>query len=71
MIQATITNVVREGNGVTVFAQFPEGVRNYTFEVGATRREIREKIKVDVDFLNDLERRASNLKEELIGEVIA
>ena len=68
---ATITNVLREGNGITVFVSgFENGDRTYTFEGTATKRDIRDRIKVDVDFVNDLERKASNLKDDLIGEVI-
>ena len=70
MITATITNIVREGNGITVFAQFPEGVRNYSFEPNATNKGIKQRIKQDVDALNDVEDKAIKLKDSLIGEII-
>lgn len=70
MITATITNIVREGNAITVFAQFPDGVRNYSFEPTATNKDIKQRIKQDVDSLNDIETKASKLKESLIGEII-
>lgn len=70
MIQATIQNVVREGNGITVFVQFPDGVRNYSFEPIVTNKEIKQRIKQDVDEINKVEEKASELKDELIGQEI-
>ena len=69
-IEATITNVVREGNGITVFAQFPEGDRNYSFPVGTGNKEITRRIREDVKALQKLEAEASVLKDELIGVII-
>lgn len=70
MITAIIQNVVREGNAIAVFVQFPEGVRNYSFEPTVTNKEIKQRIKEDVDSLNDIEQKASNIKDALIGVVI-
>ncbi len=70
-MEATITNVVREGNGITVFARFSEGQeRNYSFSVGTTNKEIKQRIRQDVDALNKLEAEANVLKDELIGVII-
>lgn len=70
-MEAQITNVVREGNGITVFARFSEGSeRTYSFEVGTGNKEIKRRVKQDVDALNKLEAEANVLKDELIGVII-
>ena len=70
MISAQIVNVVREENNITVFAQFPDGVRNYQFGAGITNREIKQRIREDVNLLQKVEQEANTLKDELIGLVI-
>lgn len=69
-ITATIKNVVAEGTGIRVFADFSDGQsRSYPFEQDVTRTTIRQTIREDVKQLNDAETKANNLTN-IIGEVI-
>ena len=69
-VTATITNITREGIAIRVFADFSDGqTKNYVFDVNATKSDIRQVVRKDVDDINDAENKALTL-ETLKGEVI-
>ena len=70
IVTATITNVTREGVSIRVFADFSDGqTKNYVFDVNATKSDIRQTVRRDVNEINDVENKALAL-ETLKGEVI-
>lgn len=71
-ITARITNVIKDGNGIRVFAEFNDGdSRSYLFDETVTKNKAIATIKVDVDFKNSLEQKAQNAGNALINEVIS
>jgi hypothetical protein len=71
-ITARITNVIKDGNGIRVFAEFTDGdVRSYLFDDTVTRNKAISIIKTDVDFKNSLEQKVQNAVTVLVNEVIS
>jgi len=71
-ITARITNVIKDGNGIRVFADFSDGdSRSYMFDETITKNKAINIIKVDVDFKNSLEQKAQTAGSALINEVIS
>lgn len=73
MITATISNIIKEGKGgFVVFAVFSDGREmNYHFDEKADKDSIVKVIQGEVDFENSLDKKAEELKAELVGTVIS
>jgi len=65
--KAKITNIVKDGNGIRVFAEFTDGSsRGYLFESDVTRETIRDAIQIDLKILDNVQDKVENLSV-LIG----
>lgn len=70
-MKATITNVIKEGMGLRVFADFKDEERSYLFGADVVSEEIIERIKKDVEELGSLETKVEKTRKELTGTVIS
>lgn len=72
-VTATISNIAKEGKGgVVVFALFSDGnERSYHFDDKVDKDSVLKVIQGEVDFENSLDKKAEDLKKDLVGTVIS